>query len=300
MPVVKADWRRSLLSRRTLGLMGLYLIATAIAILFLLPLVWMFSGALKTRDQLLREAHINLIPPRPWQWNNFVDSWTAMNFTRMLLNTLIIIVASLTGGLLTASMVAYGFARLRFRGRNVLFLVVLGTLMVPAQVTAIPTFLMFHRIGWLNTFLPLIVPFWTGGGAFYIFLLRQYILTIPSELDDAARVDGCSWVGVYRHVILPNLGPALGAASIFMFMSQWNDLWGPLIYISDEKLWTLARGMLAFKRTVIDKQHGGGLQTYQLHWFLAMGTLTVLPVLAFYLAFQKYFVSGTVMTGLKG
>ncbi len=286
--------------RRALRLALNYLIAIAIGIIMIFPLLWMFSGALKTKELLLEETVINLIPPIPWQWHNFIDAWTALAFTRFLFNTLVITVASLFGGLLSASMVAYGFARLRFAGRNVLFFIVLGTMMVPMQVTAIPTFLLFHRLGWLNTYLPLIVPMWMGGGAFYIFLLRQYIMTIPTELDDAAKIDGCSPIGIYRHVILPNIGPALAAASIFLFLHSWNDLWGPLIYLTDDNTWTLARGMLTFKRTLAEFRHGGGLRQYQIHWFLSLGTMTMLPVLFIYLVLQRHFVSGVVTSGLKG
>ncbi len=277
-----------------------YLIALAIGIIMIFPLLWMFSGALKTKELLLEETVINLLPPQPWQWQNFIEAWTALAFTRFLFNTLVITVATMFGGLLSASMVAYGFARLRFVGRNFLFFIVLGTMMVPMQVTAIPTFLLFHRLGWLNTYLPLIVPMWMGGGAFYIFLLRQYIMTIPTELDDAAKIDGCSPVGIYRHVILPNIGPALAAASIFLFLHSWNDLWGPLIYLTDDNTWTLARGMLTFKRTLAEFRHGGGLRQYQIHWFLSLGTMTMLPVLLIYLVLQRHFVSGVVTSGLKG
>ncbi|MDE0631087.1 MAG: carbohydrate ABC transporter permease [Caldilineaceae bacterium SB0665_bin_25] len=287
-------YRRAL--RQTLN----YLVAIAIGIIMIFPLLWMFSGALKTKEMLLEETVINLIPPLPWQWQNFIEAWTALAFTRYLINTLIITVATMFGGLLSASMVAYGFARLRFVGRNFLFFIVLGTMMVPMQVTAIPTFLLFHRLGWLNTYLPLIVPMWMGGGAFYIFLLRQYIMTIPTELDDAAKIDGCSPIGIYRHVILPNIGPALAAASIFLFLHSWNDLWGPLIYLTDDNTWTLARGMLTFKRTLAEVRHGGGLRQYQIHWFLSLGTMTMLPVLFIYLVLQRHFVSGVVTSGLKG
>ncbi|MYC97195.1 MAG: carbohydrate ABC transporter permease [Caldilineaceae bacterium SB0661_bin_32] len=286
--------------RRALRLTLNYLVAIAIGIIMIFPLLWMFSGALKTKEMLLEETVINLIPPLPWQWQNFIEAWTALAFTRYLINTLVITVATMFGGLLSASMVAYGFARLRFVGRNFLFFIVLGTMMVPMQVTAIPTFLLFHRLGWLNTYLPLIVPMWMGGGAFYIFLLRQYIMTIPTELDDAAKIDGCSPIGIYRHVIMPNIGPALAAASIFLFLHSWNDLWGPLIYLTDDNTWTLARGMLTFKRTLAEVRHGGGLRQYQIHWFLSLGTMTMLPVLFIYLVLQRHFVSGVVTSGLKG
>ncbi len=287
-------------SPRLLRQAALFAIAVVIAIIMIFPLLWMFSGALKTKDLLLEETVINLIPPQPWQWRNFIDAWTTMNFNRFLANTLIITATSMVGGLLSASMVAYGFARLRFAGRTLLFMVVLGTMMVPPQVTAIPTFLLFHRLGWLNTYLPLIVPFWMGGGAFYIFLLRQYIMTIPTDLDDAAKIDGCSPIGIYQHVILPNIGPALAAAAIFLFLHSWNDLWGPLIYLTDENTWTLARGMLTFRRTLAEAAHGGGIAQYQIHWFLSLGAMTMLPVLVIYLLLQRHFVSGVVTSGIKG
>ena len=284
--------------RRSLARVGTYLVASTVAVILIFPLLWMVSSSLKTKLQILSETRVNLIPPWPWQWQNYVDAWQAMNFDLFLVNTLVITTASLVGGLLTASMVAYGFARLRFRGRDTMFFIVLGTMMLPGQVTTIPTFLLFHRLGWLNTYLPLIVPYWLGGGAFYIFLLRQYIMSIPSELDDAARVDGCSPAGVYRHIILPNVGPALATAAIFLYVATWNDLWGPLIYLTDARLWTLAAGMLQFKRA-FGESAATGVQQFNLHWMMALGTVTMLPVLVFYVAFQRYFISGVVMSGLK-
>jgi multiple sugar transport system permease protein len=291
--------RRRGATLRFLRLLALYTIATLIAAAFLLPLLWMFSSALKTHDYILAETRINLIPPRPWQWQNFVDAWARYPFSLYLLNTLIIVAASLAGGLLSSSMVAYGFARLRFKGREKLFVLVLATMMLPGQVTTIPTFLLYHRLGWLNTWLPLILPYWLGGGAFYIFLLRQYILTIPRELDDAAAVDGCTPIGIYRHVILPNIGPALATGAIFIFVNTWNDLWGPMVYLSKQSLWNIAAGMLQFK-LAFGVQASGGVQQFQLQWLMALATLTMLPVLIFYLAFQRYFVSGVVTSGIKG
>ncbi|MHB0859185.1 MAG: carbohydrate ABC transporter permease [Anaerolineae bacterium] len=259
----------------------------------------MLSSSLKTKELILSETRINLIPPQPWQWNNYVDAWTAMPFNLYLMNTLVIVVASVVGGLLSASMVAYGFARLRFKGRDQLFLLVLATMMLPTMVTTIPTFMLYHRLHFLNTYIPLILPQWLGGGAFYIFLLRQYMLTIPHELDDAARVDGCSPIGIYRHIILPCIGPALATAAIFLFVNSWNDLWGPMIYLSQQKMWTLAAGMLQFK-LAFGVQASGGVQQFQLHWLMALGTLTILPIFVFYLAFQRYFVSGVLTSGIKG
>jgi ABC-type glycerol-3-phosphate transport system permease component len=171
-------------------------------------------------------------------------------------------------------------------------------MMVPIQVTSIPTFLLFNKLGWLNTYLPLIVPYWSGGGAFFIFLLRQFMRQIPKELDDAAKIDGCNAFGLYWYIILPLIGPALASMSIFIFRDVWNDLWGPLIYLTKQELWTLARAMLLFR---LNYTQGSGAQfQYHLHWLMAMATITLVPVVIFYLAFQRYFVSGITLTGLKG
>jgi len=294
MSSLARSWRPNVLLR----LLLLYAIGILVALIFLLPIFWLVSSSLKTRLMILSETGINLIPPIPWQWQNYRDAWTVMPFTIYLRNTIVIAVASLAGTLLTGSMVAYGFGRLRFPGRNILFAVLLSTLMLPSQVTIIPTFLLFHRLGWVNTFWPLIVPSWVGGGAFYVFLMRQYMTTIPLELDDAAKVDGCSPIGIYRHIILPNLGPALATASIFTFVGHWNELFGALIYLIDEQLWTLPRAMLTFRQSFADPQ--GIYKEYHLEWLAAMAVLTMLPPLLFFLAFQRYFVRGAVLTGIKG
>jgi multiple sugar transport system permease protein len=282
--------------RRVLAQIATYVAATTSAAILVFPILWMVSGSLKTKDVLLTETVVRLIPAWPWQWHNYVDAWREMGFSLYLGNSLILAVASVVGGALTASMVAYSFARLRFRGRDVLFVVLLGTMMIPGEVTSIPTFLLFHRLGWLNTYLPLILPMWCGGGAVNVFLLRQYIMTIPQELDDAARIDGCSPIGIYRHVVIPNIGPALAAVAIFIFTGSWNNLWGPLIYLTDPRLWTVPVGLLQFKRGL--ESSWGGMQI-NLHWLLAMATIASVPSLVVFICFQRYMISGIVMTGIK-
>ena len=269
-----------------------------IALIFLLPMFWLLSTSLKTRTQIMTEPRFKPIPPRPWQWRNFSDAWTKMPFTLYLRNTVFVTGASVVGTLLTGSMVAYGFGRLRFAGRNVLFALLLSTMMLPGQVTVIPQYLLFFNLGWVNTFMPLIVGSWLGGGAFYVFLMRQFISTIPSELDDAARVDGCSPLGIYWRIILPNMGPAVATTAIFTFVSHWNNLFGALVYLVDQDLWTLARAMVQFRDSFADPTDI--YADYHLEWLAAMAILTLLPVLLFYLVFQRYFVRGVALTGIKG
>ena len=193
--------------------------------------------------------------------------------------------------LASCSIVAFGFARLRGKGRNVLFLVLLGTLMIPSQVTIVPAFLLFRTLGWYDTFLPLMVPAFFGN-AFYIFLLRQYMMTISLELDDAAKIDGCNWPGIYWRIILPLSAPALIAVTIFDSLATWNDFFGPLIYISSESNKTLALGLASLQ---------GYLYGYpQWHLMMAAAILVMLPCLVLFASLQRYFIGGIAMSGIKG
>jgi len=201
------------------------------------------------------------------------------------------------GRLSSASLAAYAFARIRFPGRNVLFLLVLATMMLPYQVTLIPQFLVFRKLGWLNTFLPLIVPSFFGGGAFYIFLLRQFFLGIPQDYDDAAEIDGCTPLGTFWRILLPLAMPALGAVAIFTFMAEWNDYFGPLIYLSRAENYTLA---LSFKIWELTQQSGLGYKPQPYNHIMAVATLITLIPLAVFFVTQRYFIQGVVISGLKG
>ena len=210
-------------------------------------------------------------------------------------NTMTIAVAVMVGRLLSASLAAYGFSRVRFPLREVLFLLVLSTLMIPYHVTLIPQYLIFRNLGWLDTLKPLYVPAFFGGGAFYIFLLRQFFLTIPKEYDDAARIDGCGILGVFWRIILPMSLPALGTVAIFTFMATWNDFLGPLIYLNTPEKQTLAVAIMQWERSI---EHAG----YKHNWNHIMAVsclLTVPPLLVFFFA-QRYFIQGIVVTGVKG
>lgn len=271
-----------------LRLMSVIIIVLGGAIL-LVPLIWMVSTSLKTN------AEAFLFPPRwlpkRFLWENYVEAVTTISFFLYVRNTVIITLSAMVGQVISASLVGFGFARLRARGRDTLFVVLLATMMLPGQVTLVPVYLMFKEIGWLNTFLPLIVPSWFGGGAFSVFLLRQFFSTLPLELDDAARIDGCGLFSIYSKILLPLTKPALATVAIFAFFGHWNDFMGPLIFLSKNSLYTLSLG-LQFYVTA----HG------QVEWNLMMAatTMSVLPLLVVFFSAQRTFVQGVALTGIKG
>jgi multiple sugar transport system permease protein len=273
---------------RGLGRATILLVLAAGAVVMTIPFYWLLSSSLK------EPAKIWLFPPQwipdPIRWENYVEALTASPFHLYLFNTLVIVVAGEIGVLLTSSMAAYGFARLRFRGRDFVFAVLLSTIMLPWAVTMIPRYIMFKNLGWLDTPLPLIVPDWFGGGVFYIFLLRQFFRTVPRDFTDAARIDGAGEFGIYWRVVLPLIKPALTAVAIFVFLYHWNDFLGPLIYLTSPEKYTISLGLASFK----------GLYTTQWHYLMAASTATIIPVLILFFAAQRYFIQGIVMSGIKG
>ncbi len=257
-------------------------------LLYLLPFAWMLSTSLK-----LDGREIAMPPqwvPDPIVWENYYRALTALPMLWFLRNTLIITIISTVLGLLAASLAGYAFARLRFPGRNVLFSLCLATLMLPGIVTLIPEFLLFRYIGWINTFLPLIVPWSLGGHALGIFLFRQYAMTIPQDYDEAARVDGANAFRIWWSIILPLSRPVLATIAILAFIHHWNDFLRPLVFLQDKDLRTLAIGLRLFR------------SEYLVQWNLLMAAsaLMLAPVLVLFFAAQRYFVQGIVMTGLKG
>lgn len=265
-----------------------YVLLVAGAAPLLVPFLWMLSTALKDTAFVLTNPPQWI--PTPIAWHTFPDALSQFPFGLYFLNTSIITGAVIVGTVLSASLVAYGFARLRFPGRNVLFLVTLATMILPAQVTMIPTFILFRYLGWLNTFLPLTVPSFFGGGAFFIFLLRQFFKTIPRELDDAARIDGCGYWGIFWRIILPLSRSALAIVAIFVFTWTWTDFLTPLIYLTDDSKYTLAIGLASFQ----------GLHTTAWNLLMAASIVVVLPTLIIFFIAQRYFIQGIVFTGLKG
>lgn len=229
--------------------------------------------------------------PNPPLWGNFADAWTAMPFNRYLGNTIFIVVLGIVGELASATMVAYGFARFRFPGSDMLFLILLATMMLPFHVTLIPTYIIWQKLGLTEQFDPLVLRSWTAWGPFYIFLLRQFFLTLPRELDDAAEIDGSNTFQTFFYVMLPQVMPALLAVIIFGFRGYWNDFLGPLIYLTNMELYTLNVGMYFFM--------GGVNEAPQWNYLMAMSIIVALPVILLFFVAQRYFIEGITFTGIK-
>ncbi|MCB0122918.1 MAG: carbohydrate ABC transporter permease [Caldilineaceae bacterium] len=253
----------------------------------LIPLVWLLSSSFKDSGRIF--IYPPEIIPDPWRPENYPAVLDAIPFVRFAWNTVFVTVLALIGQLVSASLVAFGFARIDFPGRNVLFIVLIATIMLPYHVTLIPTFILFRELGWLDTYAPLIIPYWLGGGAFFIFLLRQFYMRLPLDLDDAARIDGASRLGIYWHVILPQSVPALGVVAVFSFLNHWNDFFNPLIYLSSTDKYTLALGINLFR----------GYQTTQWNLLMAASVMVSIPCIVLYAVAQCYFIQGIVFTGVK-
>lgn len=265
-----------------------YLALTAAGVSFFMPYYWMVSTSLKVTGDEFQYPPVWI--PNPVVWQNYVDTWLLLPFALWLWNTVVIVVLHMTGSIITASMAGYGFARLRFPGRGIFFTLCLSTMMLPGIVTLIPKFILFTNLGWVNTNLPLWVPSWFGGGAFFIFLCRQFFLGIPYELDEAARIDGASSWRIWAQIIMPLSKPVVATMAIFAFQESWNAFLEPLIYLPDRENMTLAVGL----RTMY------GL--YQTNWnyLMAASTLMTIPVVVLFFLAQRHFIRGIVTTGLAG
>ncbi len=262
------------------------------AVIFLIPLFWMLSSALKTVQE--NYAYPPTLWPHIAQWQNFQLAWTQLNFTLYTYNTLFITVTSMVGVLATSTLCAFGFARLTFWGRDVLFICVIASVMLPFTVTVLPLYIIFRDLGWLDTFKPLIVPSWFGGGAFNIFLLRQFFMAIPRELDEAARIDGCSTFGIFWRILLPLAKPAVAVVAILTFQNTWTDLLGPVIYLSSTDKYTLAIGVYSFAASITS------VAVHHEEWLMCVAFAMVVPVAAIFLAAQRYMIRGVILSGIKG
>ncbi|HAX03333.1 MAG: sugar ABC transporter ATP-binding protein [Tenericutes bacterium GWC2_34_14] len=256
---------------------------------FMFPFLWMLFTALKTPAELLMGTE-QFFPKDP-QWQNFVTAVQAIPFLMYLKNSLFIVMMVMTGTLFSATTAAYAFAKLNWRGRDKWFIIMLSTMMIPIQVILIPTYIMYAKIGWLGTRLPLIVPaFFGGGSAFYIFLLRQFFKGIPKELSESAIIDGANHFQIFLKIMLPLCKPAIITVALFTFMGTWNDYFGPLIFLSNPDHWTLALGLRAFQM-----QYGGRFDL-----MMAAAILIMLPSLIIFFFTQKSFIEGITFTGIKG
>lgn len=281
-------WHRSKRGQESIKKAVAFLIVSLGAALFMAPFLWMLSTSLKPAQEVFSKDWI----PKPIVWRNYYDALTSAPFGLYFKNTTIITVLSTLGVVLSASLVAYSFARLRWPGREAWFGVVLATMMLPGIVTLIPTYILFSKLHWVNTFRPLIVPAYLGGGAFNIFLLRQFYRTIPMELSEAARIDGAGELRIWWQIIMPLAQPALATVTIFAFNGAWQDYMGPLIYLSSENKYTLQLGLTIFKAG------GGGVPMW--HWMMAASLVVMLPILIVFFLGQGFFIEGVTLTGLKG
>jgi ABC-type glycerol-3-phosphate transport system permease component len=278
-------WRRRL--RPTV----LYALLTFFGLIFGFPFYWLVIGSLKD------EAQYNQFPPtwlpNPPHWNNYVTLFQALPFGQFLINSVIVTGFVVVGVVASSAVVAYAFARLRAPGRGFLFALLLATIILPSQITIVPTFILFSKLGWLNSFKPLTVPEFFGD-AFSIFLIRQFFQSIPRDLDEAAMLDGCGYGRIFWHIFVPNSWPVLATVAIFAFINTWSDFFTPLIYLNNFNKMTAAVGL-----SFLNVEHGGGSSTVTLQVMLAGSLVVIIPMMAVFILLQRYFVKAITLTGVK-
>jgi multiple sugar transport system permease protein len=286
------------ISRYTIGAAlrktGLYTAAVGGAALFMVPLIVMLGTSLKSADVLYARP-FQWIPRDP-QFSNYVEAWTSFPFTRYLVNTVYITVFNMIGAVFSISLAAYALARIRFPAARLFFALVIGSMLLPGEVTFIPEFIIWWRLGFVNTYVPLIAPGWLARGVSKIFLLRQFFRNIPMDLEDAAKIDGSNPLGRFLRVVVPLSTPALGVVMIFEFVGKWNSFVDPLIYLNDQMKYTLNVGLNMFK----DAYGETVTAAPNMHLFMAIATLIIVPILIIFVFLQRYFVEGIQLTGLKG
>ena len=285
--------KRRIRSREQVGVVNrlmTHLTLIVLVLLFLFPLFYLFSRSLMSPAEIFTQPPV--LWPRTIQWSNYSVAWSRAPFLQFLLNTTIIVTLQVVGATGSAALCGFGFARLEFPGRKIIFGIVLSTLMLPQTVTLIPLYIIFRDWGWLNSFLPLTVPLFFGGGAFNIFLFRQFFQTLPRELDEAAIIDGANAWQIFVRVLLPLSVPAITVVATLTFISGWTDIFGPIIFLNQEQNWTLAQGVLS----VFQGYYGPP----QVQYIAAMSMLLVVPPLLLYAFVQRYLTEGIALTGIKG
>jgi len=266
-----------------------HVILAGFGLLMIYPLLWMLSSSFKPEAEIFTNA--SLIPQDPTV-QNYVQGWTALpnSFTRFYVNSFIIVIGAIVGNMVSCSLAAYAFSRLKFKLRGLWFALMLGTLMLPRHVIMIPQYILFSKLGWVNTFYPLIVPKFLATDAFFIFLMVQFIRTLPRELDEAARIDGCGYFGIFFRIIMPLAMPALATTAIFTFIWTWNDFLTPLIYLNSPQLATIPMALRSF----MDAESGSSYGP-----LFAMSICALVPIFGFFISGQKYLIRGVATTGLK-
>lgn len=273
--------------KKKLGIILLYAVAVISVGILLIPIFWMISSSLKPAAQIYKYPIVWL--PKPVMWSNYLKAIKTFPFFRYMVNTFIIAFAAIAGDILSCSLVAYSFARLRFPGRDPLFLVFLSTMMIPYPVTAIPTYLIWRWLGLIDTYFPLIIPAYTAY-PIWTFFVRQYFSTIPLSFDESAKIDGAGFFTIYWKIMMPLAKPALISIAVFSFVFHWNDLFFPLIYLNSPEKYPLSLGLALFE----------GL--YFTRWELLMAScaLTLLPPIILFFLMQKHYIRGIMLTGIKG
>lgn len=266
----------------------IYIILFFISFVCLVPFYWMIRSSLMDMSQIFTMPPIWI--PNPIKFSNYKEALTMLPFGRYFLNTLFVVVFTVLGTVITSSLCAYSFSRIEWKGRDTVFGILLTAMMIPFAVTLIPTFIGWQKLGVVNSYAPLIVPAWFGGGVFNVFLLRQFFRTIPKELDEAARIDGAGHFTIYSKIIIPLSKPSLIVVSLFSFMGSWNDFLGPLVYLNDGDKFTLSLGLMQFQ----------GMYSAQWQYMMAAATVVLVPIVIIFFIGQKYFIEGISMSGMKG
>lgn len=277
--------------RNQIQMLLTYILLTISALVFAFPLFWTVSSSLQTWQEL-RSFTPHLLPSVP-QWGNYAQVFQSVPFARWMGNSFLITAITIPGTILTASLTAYSFARFHYVGKEFWFVLMLGTLMIPSQVTLIPQYVLFFNLKLINTYVPLTIGAWLGGGAFMIFLLRQFIMSIPRDLDEAALMDGATPLRILGSVLLPLMKPALTTVAILQFLNDWNEFFAPFIYLSRTQLFTAAVGLRFFQNIPLETRDPRD------HLLMAAAAVMTLPVITLFAVAQRYFIQGVVLSGLK-
>lgn len=288
-PVPRRIFPRTKVTSPILGAIIRHALIICFLVIMLYPVIWMVAASFKPENEIFNGLGIF---SSKFTLENYANGWSvgSLNFSRYFLNSLLVTVLSIAGNLVACSLTAYAFARLEFPFKKFLFALLLGTMLLPSQVTLVPQYILFNKLDWINTYLPLVVPHWFGVDAFFIFLMVQFIRTLPRELDESARLDGCGHFRIFSRIIMPLALPAIGTTAMFTFINTWNDFLGPLLYLNRTDLWTVPLGLSSFLDATSESAFGP---------LFAMSVLSLAPIVGFFIVSQRLLLEGVATTGLK-